>query len=72
MAHATLCHVNHFMGWDITRMSMCNIDAPPVLSLRVSRDRYEEVPDTGKLISLLEDYLDEYNLSSTNALNLGA
>jgi hypothetical protein len=33
--------------------------------------RYEEVADVSRLTTLLEDYLDEYNLSSTNALNLG-
>lgn len=43
--------------------------------LRMGIDReerkYEEVVDYSKLLTLLEDYLDEYNLSSTNALNLG-
>ncbi len=34
--------------------------------------RYEEVPSTAKLLSVLEEYLDEYNLSATNTLNLGA
>lgn len=30
-----------------------------------------QVADQAKLLTLLEDYLDEFNLSSTNALNLG-
>lgn len=36
-----------------------------------SERKYEEVADAGRLVSLLEEYLDEYNLSNTNALNLG-
>ncbi len=44
------------------------------LKMGVEREdrRYEEVADVSRLTALLEDYLDEYNLSSTNALNLGA
>ncbi len=34
--------------------------------------KYEEVgSDVGRLLGVLEEYLDEYNLSNTNALNLG-
>lgn len=33
--------------------------------------RYEEVQDVSKLASLLEDYMDEYNMASTTSLNLG-
>lgn len=50
-----------------------NIIFGDFLKMGVEREerRYEEVADTGKLLALLEEYLDEYNLSSTNALNLG-
>jgi dynein heavy chain len=34
--------------------------------------QYEEVADGAKLLRLLEDYLDEYNMSHTNTMNLGA
>ena len=35
--------------------------------------RYEEIgQDVSKVVAVLEEYLDEYNLSNTNALNLGA
>jgi hypothetical protein len=33
--------------------------------------QYEEVADGQKLLRLLEDYLDEYNMSHTNTMNLG-
>lgn len=34
--------------------------------------RYEEIgADVSKVVSVLEEYLDEYNLSNTNTLNLG-
>jgi dynein heavy chain len=33
--------------------------------------QYEEVADGAKLLRLLEDYLDEYNMSHTNTMNLG-
>jgi dynein heavy chain len=33
--------------------------------------QYEEVADGQKLLRLLEDYLDEYNMSRTNTMNLG-
>ncbi|KAG1679671.1 hypothetical protein FOA52_006190 [Chlamydomonas sp. UWO 241] len=32
--------------------------------------KYEEVPDMARLTAMLEEYLDEYNLANTNALNL--
>ncbi len=34
--------------------------------------RYEEIgSDVSKVVSVLEEYLDEYNLTNTNTLNLG-
>jgi len=32
---------------------------------------YEEVTDYSKLLKLLEDYLDEYNISHTTTMNIG-
>lgn len=33
--------------------------------------QYEEISDGAKLSKLLEDYLDEYNMSHTTTMNLG-
>lgn len=33
--------------------------------------QYEEISDGGKLLKLLEDYLDEYNMGHTTTMNLG-
>lgn len=33
--------------------------------------QYEEISDSAKLLKLLEDYLDEYNMSHTATMNLG-
>lgn len=33
--------------------------------------KYEEVPDIARLSALLEEYMEEYNLTNTNHLNLG-
>lgn len=52
---------------------------PPLLSLTslpgihaVCTVLLLQVPDTARLITLLEEYLEDYNLNSTNSLNLGA
>lgn len=36
-----------------------------------SERQYEEISDSAKLLKLLEDYLDEYNMSHTTPMNLG-
>jgi hypothetical protein len=41
------------------------------MSLPPNERKYEEVPSQEKLISVLEGYLEEYNLAATNPLTLG-
>lgn len=41
------------------------------MGLERGERKYEEVGSTAQLIKVMEEYLDEYNLSATNPLNLG-
>jgi len=40
------------------------------MGLDQAERKYEEIEDMGKLLNLLQDYLDEYNATSKNTLNL--
>ncbi|GFH16493.1 uncharacterized protein HaLaN_12919 [Haematococcus lacustris] len=40
------------------------------MGLEREERKYEEVTDSSRLISVLEDYLDDYNLAATNRLSL--